>query len=75
MPWLIGIGIGLIGGFTSSGAVKETASAGKYIATAAIVYVAYRFSKDAGWIGNDGRYNQINNRKQSADVCLFVLRV
>lgn len=51
MPWLIGIGIGLLGGFTGSGAVKETASAGKYIATAAIVYVAYRFSKDAGWIG------------------------
>lgn len=51
MPWLIGIGVGLLGGFTSSGAVKETASAGKYIASAAMLYIGYRFAKDAGWIG------------------------
>lgn len=52
MPFfLIGGAIGLLGGFTGSGAVKETASAGKYIAVAAICYVGYRFAKDAGWIG------------------------
>lgn len=52
MPiFVIGALIGLAGGFTSSGAVKETASASKYISTAVIVYIGYRIAKDAGWIG------------------------
>lgn len=47
MPFfLIGGVIGLVGGFTGSGAVKETASATKYVSVAVISYVAYQFFKN-----------------------------
>lgn len=52
MPiFIVGALVGGVFSFATSGAVKETASAGKYIAVATMVFIGYRFSKDAGWIG------------------------